>query len=356
MKKLNSLEFPDEYDEKQRSKILNVVNKQSVEEMANYNISKQRIMKIDKRKQMQGEFKSVNEILELDGFGVKVLEKFCESIIAANDEHKEMIVQKQAKAAKAKALKVVSPPLSNFLRQSITSCVSFHVDVNHIAWTKLTFGANKAVESSSVPVSVDEWACHAIGNEGKKPSLSDLIQTLVYLNGKIPKADVYVVESQQTPRPATQPGNAIQMTINVQKAQVLAMISVLMASREGKVFENERDLHETISEEAQQTLFFLKNFISSRLYKTLVGTERVATDQVIEHILRCNEGIENPNNRSLSAIDVPLHLRKQFADTLKLDREFIGQATLNGLAFFKLCVLRCHESAAIVNYRNDESD
>lgn len=340
LNRLNSLEFHNDYDEIQTAKILNVVNKQSPEELTLFNISKQRIMKIDSWKKQQGEFKSVSEILELDGFGLKVLEKFCESILATNSESKT--IAKKTVANKTGS-RIVAPPLNNEFRWSITSFISFHVDVNHIAWAKCTIGGGK--------VSVGDFAFYALGEDDKKPSLSDLIQVLVLLHGKIPEADVYVFEMQQTSRPATQPGKPTQIIVDVQRSQVLAMLSVLMAVRDETVTKKEMDLPVDANEAAHQKVFFLKNYVSSRLFKTYIGNERVSTDHVIQHIFRCNEGVDRPNNITFTDIDIPLNLRQQFDGIPKVEREFIGQATLNGLAFYKLALLKCHESSLILNKR-----
>lgn len=330
LKNLNTLEFNNEYDSAQTKKILNVVNKMSLVELSKFNISQQRIKKIQSRKEKHGEIKSVEEILELDGFGVKVLEKFCESILT--DEATKSVIKKPA----VNASYFTSPVF--IARHAIESCVSFHVDVNYISWAKLSF---RSSEMSSAYV--DEWACHEIGNDDKKLSLSDLIQVLVIMNQKIPKADVYVVESQPTQKQSSQAVNSIQMRFNVQKSQVLAMLSVLMAARE-----------KTITKETNENVFFLKNYLSSRLYKTFVGSERVSTESVIKHIFRCNEGIESPKDASYNAIEVSEILRQQYKDTPKIDREFIGKATLNGLTFFKLCITRCSSCTAMLTKRNDE--
>ena len=350
----NLLEFQNNYDNKQIERILSTVNKQSEIDLSVFNISKQRIRKMQLRKQKQGDFKTLEDILELDGFGVKVLEKFCDSILTSSqvksfgDETANLPAEEDVNLSLVKKKQsFVSPTVLEGSRHNITSCVALHVDLNRIAWTKLSLGTEVDNESLGVrQIFVDEWMCHQIGNDDKKLSLSDLIQVLTVLNDRIPSADTYVVEAQQSQQPAKQPGNPIQVNINVQKAQLLAMVCMLMASRSvtGQIAEKKKPVE-------QQRVFFLRSFLASRLYKIYIGNERVSTEYVVQDIFRYNVSEEKAANPTLSAIDVPQNLRDFYENGEKLDREFIGQSLLVGLSFFKLCVLKCAHSIKILNKR-----
>lgn len=354
----NLLEFQNNYDSRQVEKILSTVNKQSEIDLSVFNISKQRIRKMQLRKQKQGDFKTLEDILELDGFGVKVLEKFCDSILTGsqlkshNDETaKPPEVGDVNSSLVKKKQSYVTPTVLEGFRHNITSCVALHVDLNCIAWTKLSLGTEVDNEPSGIrQIAVDEWICHQIGNDDKKRSLSDLIQILTVLNDRIPSADTYVVEAQQSQQPA-QPGNPIQVNINVQKAQLIAMVSMLMASRitTGQIAEKKKSVD-------QQRIFFLRSFLASRLYKIYIGNERVSTENVIQDIFRYSFSEQKTTNPTLSAIDVPQNLRDFYESGDKLDREFIGQSLLVGLSFFKLCVLKCAHSIKILNKRVNSSD
>lgn len=360
------MEFQSNYTDKQIDQILQTINSRPVDELSNFDISKQRIKKIEIRKQKQGEFASIEEILELDGFGVKVLEKFCDSILGTLPG-----VVKQTKGAESdtqsllskKKQQFVSPALLDTVRKSITSCVSFYVDLNSVAWTKLTFSSENDGSGVENPICIDEWMCYEVGNDDKKLSLSDLIEVLITLNNKIPYADVYVVEAQQMPQAAKQPGSPVQMNFNIQKAQFLAMLSILMASRESSVIDNEQSQSNfeepgkdpKMPAKRQQNIFFLRNFLSSRLYKTFVGNERVATEQVVEKLLRYNYSPDQPNDLAFDTIDVPQHLREYFFTSGKIDKEYMGQSLLVGLTFVNLCILKCAQSTAMLNKQSNRS-
>lgn len=53
-------------------------------DMKNFSISQARIKRIVKQREKSGEFKSIEDILEIEGFGINILKKFCDSIIKAN--------------------------------------------------------------------------------------------------------------------------------------------------------------------------------------------------------------------------------------------------------------------------------
>lgn len=312
------------------------------------------------RKQKQGKFEAIEDILELDGFGVKVLERFCDSILAAKKEeevekHDDELTEVPVAGKRKQTF--VQPALLELNRMGISSCVSFHLDLNYIAWSKLSIGSRTDGQKVQ-PIHVENWTCFEIGNDDKKLSLSDLIQILVFLNDQIPHADCYVVEAQQSAQAAKQPGSPVQVNINVQKSQFMAMLSVLMVARDkhslidGSQTQEFLDLEDAKANlKQQQKMFFLRTFLASRLYKTFVGNERVSTENVIESILRYNYSKDQPTNLTFSSIDVPMDLREHYDHSNKLDREYMGQALLVGLSFLKLCVLKCNWSINHLNKR-----
>lgn len=356
-----SLEFHSAYNADQIDKILNAINTHSETELTTFNISKQRVKRIEMWKEKHGKFKSIEGILEVDGFGVKVLERFCDSILNASPNVEAEIVETKLDSNTAKKKpQFVQPNLLEISRKMVQSCVSFHLDLNFIAWTKLSLGA----EGDAIrPIHLEEWKCFEIGNEDKKLSLSDLIQILIFLSDKVPCADAYVVEAPQTAQ-AKQPGSPVQVNVNVQKSQFLAMLSILMATR-GRIprvvetpmpdhVDEDEEMENSLKEyvkptKHQQKFFFLKTFLASRLYKTYIGNERVSTDSVVENILRYNYSQDQPDAHTFSSINVPIKLREMFAQSDKVNREYMGQSLLVGLTFLKLCVLKCAQSTAILS-------
>lgn len=360
-KKSNSLEFNNSYSENQEFKILSTVNYQSDVELESYNISKARIRKISLRKQKMGNFKKVEEILELDGFGVKVLEKFCDSILKYEQQLKDSTEANESQLVTKKKQQFVSPLLLENVRKSITSCVSLHMDLSCIAWTKFKLNPKSDEDPSIKSISIEDWNCFEIADADKKLSLTDLIQILLYINNKLPTADSYVIEAQQVVQ-QTQPGNPVQINVNVQKSQLIAMMSILLASRDGNHVRIEPDVEEQSDKEfetevtkkksiSQQRLFLMRHFLASRLHKTYIGAEKVSTEHVIENILRYNYTDDQPESTNFNLLDVPQIHREMYNDAPKVHKEYLGQSLLVGLTFLKLCVQKCSQSLSVINSR-----
>lgn len=356
-----SLGFKSNYNSQQIDKILKIVNSRSEDDLSTFDISKQRIKKIEMRKSKQGLFNSIEEILELDGFGIKVLEKFCESILRtpSNDEKVGNPLNEEENLSNfKKKAQYVSPAILENVRKSISSCIAFHFDLNFIAWTKIFM--NPANEhDADRPLYVEDWNIHEIDNTDKKLSLSELMVILLHLSKKIPQADAYVIEAMQTPQGSQQPGSTVQLSFNVQRAQIFSMMSILMASRTTPQVivptSLEKDWPEAKKKAREQhCVYFLRNYLSSRLFKTYVGAERVSSETVIENILRYNYSDDQPVCHSFDGIDVPDHLRHFYKDCDRLERDYIGQSFLNGLTFMKLCVLKCPKTAAMLTQRGNK--
>lgn len=369
--KRESLEFSHQYNSQQVKQCLNAVNSLSENELASFFISKARLKKITMFRERHGEFKSLNSLLELDGFGVRVLEKFCDSILKksphieapkkADNQQKLPSVDASTTEAQqnefseilAKKQSFVSPLLHDKVRKEIKSVVGLQVDLNCISWTKISLGDNSTGESpTETALFIDDWSCYELGNEDKKFSLSDLIQILLMLNERIPTADAYVIEAMMAPHAAKQPGSVVQVNVNTQKSQLHAMMGVMMASRKS----NEAISADTPTDclKRQPNVFFLKTYLASRLYKIYIGNERVSTEHVIATLLR-DETALDADEKQDELMFVPQDLRMSYRKNSRANREYLGHSMLLGLSFVKLCVLKCRQSIARLNLKNRKS-
>ncbi|CAO1430346.1 unnamed protein product [Diamesa serratosioi] len=312
------------------------------------------------RKQKIGNFTKIEEILELDGFGIKVLEKFCDSVLKFEQQLKETEANESQLVTKKKQ-QFVSPLLLENVRKSITSCVSLHMDLSCIAWTKFKLNPKSDEDPSIKSIIIEDWNCYEIADADKKLNLTDLIQILLYISNKIPTAESYVIEAQQVVQ-QTQPGNPVQMNVNVQKSQLIAMLCMLLASRDGNQVIIKQDVDEQTERDdeieitknksmSQQRLFLLRHFLASRLHKTYIGAEKVSTEHVIENILRYNYNDDQPESTNFNLLDVPQNQRELYNDSPKVHKEYLGQSLLVGLTFLKLCVQKCSQSLSVINSR-----
>lgn len=341
---VTDLGYRNQYNHEEAIRILDTVNKFSPKELKNYNISQMRLNKLLHHRDIQGNFKSVEELLELEGFGVKVLERFCNSILQS--EVRECEHEEEDKAGTEKTVEIsyrkknsfISPALLEAFRPTIKTVVSFQLDLNFFAWSKICYNP-EATDIIAGKYYLEEWHCYEVGNLNKKLKLPDLIKLLVHLNDHIPHADVYVIES--LPLVHTIRNSQAQIVVNVTKAQFYAMVSAVMAARKPiKMTENG-------NEELIDNVYFLKTFLPSRFYKYLVGSERIASADVIEHIIEYNlqskSVIEDPK---LSSIDIPFELKEYWMSASSVHKEYLGTSLLVGLTFMKLCIEKCNKSIA----------
>jgi transcription elongation factor len=311
------------------------------------------------RKEKTGNFTCLDQILELDGFGIKVFEKFCDSIIQSKEESVAKTQPRKVISANSQQKKsqFVSPLLHESVRKSIKSCVSVQIGLDNISWTKFRI-IHDEDDSKVKCLIMEDWNNFEMG-EDKKLSLTDFIQILLLINKKIPDGDVYILEALPNIAQVKQPGSPVQVNINVQKSQLVAMLGILLANRKNNV---DMDLSDDENEElkrksfGQQKVFFLKNYLASKLFKVFIGNEKVSTESVVENILRYNyqegdslSGDTTINGVYVNNMDVSLELRQFYNDTNRITKEYLGQSLLLGLTFIKLCVIKNPESIGIVS-------
>lgn len=295
-------------------------------------------------KEKYGEFKTIDQLLELDGFGVKVLENFCNSII-----NKEDTKRKEEKLRSKSVAHFTTPKLNAPTIANMRSCVSLHVGINTITWTKFDIRENS-------PTQVSDWNIYDLGAD--KLSLFESIKHVIKVNGLIPQADIYVLENQQSSS-SLKPGSAAIVNINVQKSQLISMICLILANRPIQNIESLPSIKVEIIEKKQndlQNLIFLRQYLSSRLFRTYIGSERVSTASTIIQIFEAEDKSSstqaNPKLKVESGLSIPFNLRNRYNTFNDIQREILGQSLLIGLTFLRLCVIKCRESLENLNKRN----
>lgn len=78
-----------------------------------------------------------------------------------------------------------------------------------------------------------------------------------------------------------------------------------------------------------------------RLYGTLVGSERVSTDQTVEMLLK-----DTIEGSSRNHVKVPDALKDMFRAKDDLEKDMLGHCFLLGLTFMDLCIYKDQERVA----------
>lgn len=315
------LGFPCAYSDEETRKILSTLNEEDVDQLYKYNISKYRLKKIEGWRKKFGTFMSLDQVLELDGFGITVLRKFYDSIVES-PKNREVDAQKAIK----KDVKFTSPILPVNVIPKVQSCVSLYVGLDFVTWAKF-----KVVTDE--PTTLTSWSSFEIHD--RKLHVTELIRNVTQINKLVPEADVYVVENPPVAQVVAM-GSAAQTNINVQKSQLIAMIMLMLSNRAPG------------NAEILTNVYFLRQYTSARLFGILVGNERVSADSVVRSLMERQIG---PNEESVdhvqSKVLIPSGLKVVYEENDSAAREFLGQSMLLGLSFLRLCVFRCEDSLKI---------
>lgn len=269
----------------------------------------------------------------------------------------------------AKKLSYVTPTLYEHVRKTTTTCVSLNIDLNSISWSKFRLNYTKDFSQLKF-IEVEDWSSYEIP-EYKRLNLSELINIIIYVNKKIPDGDVYVMESLPSAQQAKQPGNPIQVNVNVQRSQFVAMASTLLANRSSNLVDefedlNEKDddtsIHLAKKHKITQNVFFMRQFLASRLFRIYIGNEKVSTENAVENLLRYNYNYSDnaaPDSNLSVTNEQNLHVPDQFREVYqhsnRIKREYLGQSFLIGMTFIRLCLLKCSKSMQQLNKRGGGS-
>ncbi|KAH8405278.1 hypothetical protein KR222_001673, partial [Zaprionus bogoriensis] len=299
-----------------------------------YDITKSRATKLQNWKARNGPLRELNDILYVEGFGLKVATKFFKSLLEPAAS-----AQRSSPAAAPKVTRTapfITPLLDEQHRRLITSSVGVRIGVTSVSWARL-----QLPERKYSPCELTHWQHHEIND--KKLHLAELVRRCLYVAHQIPQADCYILENPQMAQASSNPGSIDQQNVNIQKAQVTAMLSYALMAR-------------TNPGETKPNLFYLRRYLAARLFNHLVGGERVSSEEAILGMMRTYYNMEEaeqlePSDRLdlCTQVQFPAELRAMYSKMERYQRELLGQAFLLNLAFVRLVLLQDPSSIASVS-------
>lgn len=152
------------------------------------------------------------------------------------------------------------------------------------------------------------------------------------------------MESPQMAQAGNNPGSIDHQNINIQKAQVSAIISYALMLRAG------------VDKISTNNLFFMRRFLTARLFNHLVGAERVSSEDALLSMMGKNGSTETSPNKFLEAeVLFPEKLCKMFEQQQRYQRELLGQAFLLNLAFARLILFQDPKAISSVSRHSQGS-
>ncbi|KAI5637464.1 hypothetical protein NE865_09751 [Phthorimaea operculella] len=274
-----SQKLENKYSEPEKEKILRVVNESDESSLSGYEVTKGRLKKFSQWRSSNGNIKNISDIELIEGFSQKTAAKFCDSILEGPKK-----VEKSTKS-KIKG-QFLQPNLSESVRKSCQTVLSIYIAVNSVSWTLIDKNNYEVVK----------WQYHGINYpDGKRFQITDILDIAWSVANSMPSADIFVMKAEATTLRAagSDPNNPKVIAVNLQKAQMVAMIVALLNARSY----NERIDEDSLdSEEFKQKVYFLRPTLPYRLYGTLVGNEKVSTDQTVEMLLQDSSQISKNNS------------------------------------------------------------
>ncbi|XP_038223359.1 transcription elongation factor, mitochondrial isoform X2 [Zerene cesonia] len=313
----------NKYSEIEKKNILEVINKSDVSTLSRYDVTKKRSKSISQYINNNGPVSSLIDIELIEGFSEKHAEKLFDSILQGKINAEEPNALKQIKG------QILNPTLSENMRQAAKSVLTVYITINSVSWT--------LIDKSNYEVL--EWQYQSIHYpENKRYQLSDILEISWNIVTKLPTADIYVMKAEATSLRASgsDPNNPKVLGINLQKAQMVSMMVAFISAR-GNMDNVEKDEESSDTEKKFiQNVFFLRSSLPFRLYGTLIGNERVTSDQTVEMLLKEYNEISANN----SHVYVPDRLQARFRDEKDLERDMMAQCMLFALTFMDLCIYR----------------
>lgn len=288
-----------------------------------------------KWREANGQLQSIEEMLQIDHCNIDLLESFCSNVL----ENMKSISKKSTNQTS----NIVKPRLESEQCNKIKTCVSVHIGVRRICWSRIELNCH---------CTLTDWQTYDISD--KKLHISDLIARCLSVDKMIPEADCYVLE---TPDPTIQmnpnTGNAEQKNINVEKAQIMAMIGFALANRSNtQIYEDSTQ----ISSPSPANVFYMRQLLFSRFFSNVIGSERVGCEPIIEKMIKdakygslIHKDNETGNENHLH---FPHIMQKVFAEASRPQREFLGQCLLLNLAFIRLVLRKDSKSLEAITQPN----
>ncbi|XP_015191020.1 PREDICTED: uncharacterized protein LOC107074277 isoform X2 [Polistes dominula] len=259
----NELRYPSDYD----NYILKILNNKKVDYFKRYEIPQFYANELHKYRDENGVYKSLKDVLKIEGMTQEILDKFILSIINGKKLKKDKL-QKF----------IVSSSLHDISQEQISTVLGINIETNTISWTLLETKEN-----------ILEWNYENCVQNSRNESTSHLLKLACTINNKIPKADIYVVNDTSFNFHMVK--SVAQIQTFLRKEQLKAMILAFLTQKNLSLQKNNEDLSNT------DNIYLLKCENIAKLFDIYIGQEIMSTSTVIKKLLCKTDGrnIETKN-------------------------------------------------------------
>ncbi|XP_063919875.1 uncharacterized protein LOC135134917 isoform X2 [Zophobas morio] len=234
-----STNYPDlmlqpKFSNAEKEKILSILNGSNSDQLMCFNIAQNKIRNLENYKKRKGPFKSLDELLDVDGLSVKTLEKLCKQIITDTAVQNGKSVNNDNKKIK----QLFVPQLPSSVIDTLGSSVGIHLAPMGVSWAKIINPTNE----------LESWGYQDYGNLPKKLCPVDTFKLAMSVLSQIPCGDVYVFEGangmglQGQKQPATVATYTLHLELS---SMLLALINTSRGHNKG--YQDDLTKYDTLS-------------------------------------------------------------------------------------------------------------
>ncbi|XP_066258817.1 uncharacterized protein [Euwallacea similis] len=320
----------DNFTPEQHCKILQTLNDSPPEILSRYRISNARIKSLLEWKLRRGHFKTLKEVLEVDGFGENSLEDVCKRIVNNSLSKSKSSSLKYNKYFKHLVFPEMDPHLSTVLK----TAVAIYIDATGIGWVTLNRNAN----------TVSEWKYKNLSTYPTQMLPTDTFGLAVEALEMTPLGDVYIFEAQPSLNPQNNPNKVFTHNHQV---EIMSMLLALLNTsvKHNQTLQNEGNKFEN-------RVFYLKNRLPARLFNTLMGYEKVSAIPKIIGMLKGDT--EVMHSLPCTGVSIDNSLTQYFKSENSMNKELLSQALMLGISFMDLCVYKNKKSFEALTGKNQK--
>ncbi|XP_069701524.1 transcription elongation factor, mitochondrial isoform X2 [Periplaneta americana] len=321
--------YQPRYNNEEQKQILQILNESSAEELSRFDVSKHRIHSLQQFRRKRGQFCTLDQVLEVDGLGIKVLEKLCDSILNQMTLPEEGYPAKEVRKQSRKSThQFLTPNLQFKQKEGIQTVVGINIGVSAVTWSQIDVNGKLL-----------SWNLHSLESCSKKLHITSLLEVVQDLCQNLPNGDIYVMEDRAVTvqSPQQQPAS---ITVNLQNCQLTAMLVALLNNQS-----RSEDLHH---------VFFLRPRLTARLFGALVGTEKVSAQAVVLDILSntqensSREELDMESLNKYTPISVTEEMKENYLNRTNVEKETLCWALLLTMAFMDLVLHQNPHSLAVI--------
>ncbi|XP_059046175.1 uncharacterized protein LOC131841843 isoform X2 [Achroia grisella] len=315
--------FEKKYSVEEKSKILQVINDTDPDVLPRYDIAKAKLKRVKQWKSENGQLKCIGDLEMIEGFSERVACKLFNSILEGPQEKSNLSYKIKGQ--------ILHPHLTDGIRQKCNTVLAVYTAVNSVCWTLI----------DKENYEVLEWNCLSLDySNDKRLQLTDILNIAWKVTNKLPIADIYVMKAEPTTLRAagSDPNNPKVLAINLQKSQMVSMIVSLITARSNDIAS--RSSNGDNNQELNNNVYFLRPALPYRLYGTLVGNEKVSTDQTVELLLQEINGRTSNNSK----VYISPSIQSMYRAQKELQQDILGHCLLLGLTFMDLCIYKNQDS------------